>query len=153
MATLTLTDKKAREIYPKADNEMKAILEESFGKQFFNQKITDRIKTFEDACEILGIDWEGPNSEDETQDEIAYRQLKIIVRALNEGWKPDWNNSSQYKWYPWFHLNKPGFQFDGAGCDCSHTNASGGSRLCFASEELARYAGKQFEDIYKALLD
>ena len=31
-------------------------------------------------------------------DEIARRKLETIAAALNEGWKPDWNNTDQYKY-------------------------------------------------------
>ena len=148
MPTLTLSDKQAREIYPSAAPELKTILEETFGKPFFSQKITDRVKSFEDTCTVLNIKKQYVFDEDEdTEDEIAYKKLKVIAKALNEGWTPDWNNSSEYKYYAWFYLNSPGFRFDYAGYGC--TGSGVGSRLCFRSRELAEYAAKQFTDIYK----
>ena len=141
--TLTITDKQAKDIYPTATPELKTILESSFSKEFFSQKITDRVKTFEDACEILGTT---PNfSYREPSDEVAYKKLKIIIMVLNEGWTPDWNNVSEAKWYPRFFLNnKKEFVLNSA---CTYSPI--GSRLCFRSEELAKYAANQFEDLYK----
>lgn len=77
-------------------------------------KITDRIKTFQNALNELGIDENDFNEscEDLELDEISYRKIKVIVKALNEGWKPDYSNSSEYKYYPYFLYNKTsGFGF------------------------------------------
>ena len=146
--TLTLTDKQARDIYPTAAPELKTILESSFSKEFFSQKITDRVKTFEDACNVLGVT---PSfTSIDTSDEIAYKKLKIIVRALNEGWQPNWNNSGEYKHYPWFYMDpKRGFVLYYVYCNLTYSSV--GSRLCFRSEELAQYAATQFVDLYKQL--
>ena len=121
--------------------------------------IIDRIKTFEDACRALGIDpsekvaIEGPSDLCDDLDSIgAYSKLIIIARALNEGWKPDWANSSQRKWYPYFEY-KAGFGFSRTSYAYWHARAAVGSRLCFKSSELAEYAGKQFADIYNEFLN
>ena len=43
--------------YKQASKEQKALLENMFGKDVFNPKdIIERVKTFEDACEVLGED-------------------------------------------------------------------------------------------------
>lgn len=147
MQALKIDGKKARELYPSADKAFKAILEDSFGAEFFSQKITDRIKTFEDACHELGISPSTVGMGGDSKDEIAYKKLKVIVAALNEGWKPNWTNSSEYKYYPWFDLSSgSGLSCNDYGTYYSHSHV--GSRLCFKSKELAQYAGKQFLDIY-----
>lgn len=70
--------------------------------------ITKRVKTYADACAVLGIE---PMNETVlaklgfTKDEIAYRKLKTIAEALNEGWRPDWANSNENKYWPWFVYN------------------------------------------------
>lgn len=150
MKTLNLSDKQARDIYPTAAPELKVILDNTFTKEFFSIKITDRVKSFEDACAVLGIDGRQVyHSGIDDADDIAYKKLKIIIAALNEGWKPDWNNDNEYKYYPWFYLNSPGFRFNDAYYFC--TTSGVGSRLCLKSRELAEYAAKQFETIYKDL--
>lgn len=61
--------------------------------------VTERIKTFEDACKELGNEHPfvrtyneyARNMSEENKndvDVIAYLKLRIIVAALNEGWKP-----------------------------------------------------------------
>lgn len=114
--------------------------------------IKERIKTFSDVLNYHGIhedDFEEGNEELEA-DEIAYRQVKLIVKALNEGWLPDWTNSGQSKYFPWFNMGSS----SGSGFSCNvyddwYTYSHVGSRLCFKTRELAEYAGKQFKEIYK----
>lgn len=121
--------------------------------------IKERIKTFEDVLEYHNYKRDTQafvlecQKRAYTADEIAYRQLKMIAEVLNEGWTPDWSNSNQCKYYPWFVMSSPsgsGFSFDVAGA--WRTNSYAGSRLCFKSRELAEYAGKQFTEIYKEFL-
>ena len=78
-----------------------------------NRPVTERIKTFEDACNALGDEHPlvtqyrliaGAYTGDPiTQDLIAYLKLRIIVTALNEGWEPQFTND-EYRYYPWFYL-------------------------------------------------
>jgi hypothetical protein len=121
--------------------------------------ILERIKTFEDVLEYHNYKRDVQafvlecQKRAYTADEIAYRQVKMIVEALNEGWTPDWSNSNQPKYYPWFVMSSPsgsGFSFYDYDCWNSFSNA--GSRLCFKSKELAKYAGETFTEIYKEFL-
>ena len=116
--------------------------------------ITDRVKTFEDACEVLRLEnvQIGQVGLDKHSKSIeAYAKLSIISEALNEGWTPDWSDKSQYKYVAWF-THKSGLGLSYSGYDGWRSNAGVGSRLCFKSSELATYAGKQFEDIYRDYL-
>lgn len=154
MKTLQIDEKNARALYKGASKEFKATLEDTFGKDFFSGKITDRIKTFEDACAELGI---VPNLALEayevlSSDEIAYCKLKIIAEALNEGWKPDWSNSDEYKYYPWFEYSRSGSGFVYSDTYYANTHTYIGSRLCFKSREIAKYIGEQFNDLYNDYL-
>lgn len=115
--------------------------------------ITKRVKTYADACTVLGIE---PINEEVftklgfTKDEIAYRKLKTVVEALNEGWRPDWSDSSDYKYWNWFAYNpsSAGFGYAYSHYAPAATTTTVGSRLCFKTRELATYAGRQFEDLY-----
>lgn len=148
--------------------------------------IIDRVKTFEDACRELGeyhpyviqfneifdsfLDGADPK---DSIDIVSYLKLRIIIAALNEGWKPNWADENEYKYYPWFVFytqeeydnmseEDRGVLFGGyayygarAGFVCAYSNnvpsvtsASVGSRLCYKSRELAIYGAKQFGQIY-----
>jgi hypothetical protein len=119
MQTIKLSEGDARAMYAGALPEIKTLLESSFGgKEFFYQKIKDRVKTFEDACKACGIDYhdELDRMGKFKPDEAAYNKIKIIAKALNEGWVPDWTKNNQYKYYPWFDLSSgSGLSFDGYG--------------------------------------
>ena len=98
-------------IYQNLNSEQKALLENIFGSEIFKPKdIKERVKTFEDACNILGndnqavIDYFALCDATCTADIIAFAKLRIITAALNQGWTPDWTNYNEYKYYPWFCL-------------------------------------------------
>ena len=83
--------------YKHASEEQKALLENMFGKDVFQPKnIMERVKTFEDACEVLGEEHQYVKAYRacmriyyaECKDVTAYLKLRIICAALNEGWQP-----------------------------------------------------------------
>jgi len=155
MKTLQIDGDKAKSLYPSSSPEFKAMLEDSFGKDYFLEKITDRVKSYEDACRILKVDIDenlvrvSSELDRDSKSIKAYAKLIIIARALNEGWVPDWNNSNQYKYYPYFDM-RSGAVFYYVGFFINVTAV--GSRLCFSSEKLAKYSGEQFQSIYKDYL-
>jgi len=115
--------------------------------------VMSRIKTIDDILEDNGISQEdyAKWSDYLSEDEIAYRLAKLLVKSLNEGHVPDWDNGKQVKYFPWFKMCSSGFRcFD---CGFWRANSNVGSHLCLKSSELAKYAGKQFQDtIYKQLM-
>lgn len=132
-----------------------------FYKEEDYEEITDRVKTYEDACKVLGVEpinEQNAKAQGFRSDEIARRKLETIAAALNEGWKPDWNNTDQYKYYPYFYIQEnakgafAGLSFADTISAASYTSASFGSRLCFYASRLARYAGNQFTDLYEQIL-
>jgi hypothetical protein len=152
MEELKILKSSARVAFNEADEKGRTLLANLFGKSHFLTKVTDRIKTFEDACQELGIDWDEDDFEDFEPDELAYRKMKIIIRALNEGKELSFKNRSQYKYYPWFEYVGSGFRFLGVDCTGTATYTGLGSRLCFHSDELARYFGNQFIDLINQYL-
>ena len=151
MSEIKVDKQQALKAYGSASAATKKVLEGLFGKENLKHSITERIKTFEDACKELKLDPKTAISKTDTLDEVAYKKLKIIARALNQGWKPDYTNGNQGKYYPWFEYKKgSGFSFFFV--FCNDTDSRVGSRLCFETEQLAEYAGKQFQSIYNDFL-
>lgn len=142
----------AKRLYDQSPDWFKAKLIEEFGADTFVKNDFENIKTFEDACKLLNIIPESVTTKKDTPDEAAYKQLKIIIEAINKDWKPDWNNASQRKWFPWFEVLSSGFGFSYSDCSYGGSDASVGSRLCFESEDKANYAGEQFLELYRVLL-
>ena len=150
-----------------------------------NRPVTERIKTFEDACNELGeenvlvqayrtAEFNTSGNQSDVSDVVAYLKLRVIAEALNEGWKPKFTKD-EYRWYPWFYLytqeeidkmdeekKKKLWLFGGDSCNgsacglafagschawsISHSRIS--ARLAVKSEELAKYFGQQFIDIW-----
>ena len=171
--------------YRSTSTDGRKAVKEALGEQFSEAlPATERVKTYEDAVWELGNDhplveaassaeWRFTNSED--KDIIAYLKLRVIVAALNDGWKPQFV-PGELRWYPWYELiskdeydamsedekqerrcvGRSGNSADaGGGLVCSYavyassySGASGGSRLAFKSEALAEYAGKQFAELF-----
>lgn len=78
-----------------------------------NHPVTERIKTFTDACNALGdehplvtqyrLTAAAYKGDPMTEDFIAYLKLRIIVAALNEGWEPKFTED-EYRYFPWFYF-------------------------------------------------
>lgn len=109
-----------------------------------------KIKTFEEACAALEINPQEVYLETEPKDVVAYKKLRIIIQAINDGWMADFSNPYQNKWFPVFYYGSAaGLVSSYSSYAASLTNATIGSRLCFETEEKADYAGQQFLDLYK----
>ena len=106
-------------------------------------------------------------------DILAYFKLRIITAALNEGWEPLFT-VGEYRYWPWFWLytqeevdamteaERSELLYVGGyalRCVCglsyacsyhafSNSYASLGARLAFKSRELAKYAGRQFIELW-----
>ena len=97
--------------YKNANDEQKKLIEMLFGKNMFKMDVTERIKTFEDACAEIGenhpyvmvykelVKLELSNQEDL----IAYLKLRIVTAALNEVWEPQFTYG-EYRWFPRFYI-------------------------------------------------
>lgn len=171
--------------YRSTSTDGRKAVKEALGEQFSEAlPATERVKTYEDAVWELGNDhplveaassaeWRFTNSED--KDIIAYLKLRVIVTALNDGWKPQFV-PGELRWYPWYELISKdeydamsedekqerrcvgrsssyayadgGLVFSYAYLASSFSNANYGSRLAFKSEALAEYAGKQFAELF-----
>ena len=171
--------------YRSTSTDGRKAVKEALGEQFSEAlPATERVKTYEDAVWELGNDhplveaassaeWRFTNSED--KDIIAYLKLRVIVAALNDGWKPQFV-PGELRWYPWYELISKdeydamsedekqerrcvgrsnnvanaygGLVYSVAVYASSFSSASYGSRLAFKSEALAEYAGKQFAELF-----
>ena len=184
--------KNAKAALKTADESVKKVLlallpelKETEAQTDANRPITERVKTFEDACRELGEDHtfvlayqntnlRDPEVAEENRDILAYMKLRIIAAALNEGWEPQFTEDEE-RWYPWFTLwteeelseksdewkadrhlistgdysgDYAGFAFAYSHNAPSNTDSDFGSRLCFKSEALATYCGKQFISLW-----
>jgi len=149
---LRIKRKTAQKLYVESPEWFKVQLVEKFGEACFKAKSFDDIKTFEDACTELGINPGLVFNNLDSPDEIAFKKLKVIAKAINQGWAPDWSDTNQNKYYPFFKVLSSGFGFSTSGYYCTITFADVSSRLCFESSEKSDYAATQFIDLYKQFL-
>lgn len=154
MRTLQIKQDSLLVAFRNAGKEGKQVLSDLFGKQVaLYDNITDRVKSFEDACQVLGISTNVPEVKGLPRKHqkaiIANYKLIIIAEALNEGWKPNWQDSDEYKYYPWFDMSNPaGVGFSYTNLAASYACADFGSRLCLKNRELAIYFGQTFTDLF-----
>lgn len=72
-----------------------------------------KITSYEDACKVLNIQ---PINEEvfnafpkeDQRSMLAYHKLTVITRALNNGWKPNWDDQNEWKYYPLFRYVNAG---------------------------------------------
>ncbi len=105
-----------------------------------------KIKTFEDACKVLG--------KDPTATYHPYERLEIIVAAIVGEWKADYTDDDQAKYYPYFRYDSASssFRFIGSDYDCSVAVAGSCVRLSLETREQSDYVGKTFINEFNALL-
>ncbi len=160
METVNISVDNAIKAFEKADKQGKDLLLNLIGKEVLQRNITDRIKTVEDILTVansfgfitedmwLFLNYKGCDKE--VLASSAHMKLTLLAKILNQGWEPNWDNSNEYKWYPYFDM-RAGVGFSSADCGCWYPGTCVGSRLCFKSKELAMYAGTQFVELYKIL--
>ena len=174
-------------IYRSGGNEARLAIKEALGDEFASTlPVTERIKTLDDAVSELGEDnpavkayrsikygYAISETDPETADIMAYAALRVIVEALNEGWKPQFTKG-EWRWYAWYDLVSPeqiedmseeekcrvvgraslnaiaygGLVYSYAYYVSTASSTYNGSRLAFKNEELAEYAAKQFGEIF-----
>ena len=145
-------------------------------RERIEKPITERIKTFDDAVDELGIEhplvkqyMAANGNEAFTRNTIAYIKLQIVAAALNEGWFPDFQIKEKL-WAPIFKIHA-GDEIDdispdatylfGAPCGIASVNSHYAwsyalspisARLAVKSEEISDYFGNQFIDIWAEYL-
>lgn len=113
-----------------------------------------KIASYEDACRVLNIQ---PINEEvfnifpkeDQRSMLAYHKLTVITRALNNGWKPNWDDQNEWKYYPLFRYVNAGLSCALTNTAATYTYAAVGSRLCFPTSALAKYAAEHFADLYR----
>lgn len=159
MKTVEISLENARTAYNEAGGEIKQTLLKLIGRKVLFDDITEVVKSYEDACEVEGIE---PLTvghffflpEQDREYAFADHQYTVINRVLNEGWEPNYSNGNERKYYPYFVWEEnaaggPGFSSIDFICDYSHSYV--GARRVYPTEKLAIYAGKQFIEIHNKI--
>lgn len=148
MKTLLITETEARMIYSSISGEFKKKLEDTFGIERLTLSFQELVKTYEDACKIIGV---MPEIDCDSKSELARLKLIRIYEASNvlNHWKfaP---LKAQLGFYPSFILEKGKIVFHEM---CSNMiSFSSDPKLCCGSKEDAYYIGTRFIDLYRDYL-
>jgi len=145
--TLDFEESFIKEMYKACTKEQIPVFEKIFKK--YLKDITDSdvlsVTTYKEVCKRLKEkEYSGENKRINT-----FAKIDQIQRFYNNGWTPDFSDSNQYKYYPYFEYKKgSGLVFRGALFSSSFCS---GLVAYFKSEEIAKHVGKHFANIYNDL--
>ena len=123
------------------------------GKEFTIEQLKELINKNEDKLEKVfnfnktteeqfNKKWEG------FEEHEKYGALeRLIVNFYNKGEKPKWKNTNQYKYYPYFIMDKDDFRYNSYTYSYIHSDVS--SRLVYLRKEDMLEAVELYLDIYK----
>ena len=123
------------------------------GKEFTIEQLKELINKNEDKLEKVfnfnktteeqfNKKWEG------FEEHEKYGALeRLIVNFYNKGEKPNWENTKQYKYYPYFIMYKDDFRYNAYDSFCTVLAVS--SRLAYLRKEDMLEAVELYLDIYK----
>ena len=100
-----------------------------------------KITSYEDACKVLNIQ---PINEEvfnafpkeDQRSMLAYHKLTVITRALNNGWKPNWDDQNEWKYYPLF-------RYVNAGLSCAAADSAAADAACRLSALLSHVRARE----------
>jgi hypothetical protein len=82
------------------------------------------------------------------EDHEKYGALeKLIVNYYNKGEKPNWKKGSQYKYYPYFVMDKDNFRCNSGNCWTTSSDAS--ARHAYLRKDDMLEAVEIYLDVYK----
>jgi len=121
------------------------------------KKLSNKIdKAFKDACKKTGrpesIDLSSM-PEDMRDQAMAQYMLMVITEAKNDGWKADWTNSDQRKWFPYFWFSPSVVRFCNSTGNYSNANAGRAARLCLKDEATSDALGTELTELYEIALN
>ncbi len=139
-------------LYENSNDSGKKILVDTYGESMFTID-NNYMEVFQGFCKQHNLIFDDivPFKDPKTSNQHstnAHAMLQEIVPIENEGWTPNWDNSSEYKYYPWFEMRSDwGFAFYGV--DYWSTSTVAGSRLCFKNAERCELTAKKYLSIYQ----
>lgn len=133
--------------------EQNKLFDEIFGKE---TDIMDKIKSVEDAIKYLGEKDEEVKALNTLygvslpEHIVAEQEVKVFIKAINDGWVADYEDVNQDKYYPYFRKENGLLVYYYWHYDDSCSTVS--ARLSLKSSELAEYCGEQMIDRYNKFM-
>ena len=111
------------------------------------------IKTPEDAFKRCGLDPAVMPDLSKLPERFSFLTivfiLAVICEAVNNGWKSDYSNHEQRKYFPWPWVSSSGLDFSGSDYVYDSACADVGFPLVLESSEKAIYVLEQFPELWK----
>ena len=100
------------------------------------------ILSFDNVCKQLGVENNNQLS--------SFEKLKLISKVANQGWYPNWHNTNEYKYLPYFKMVKGVFSFSIVNYNITRMTVP--SALLYQSSDLAYFIGVYYFDLYEDYL-
>jgi hypothetical protein len=81
---------------------------------------------------------------------LAFHKIKNLEKFFNKNWVPNFSDSSEYKYYPYFEKRSGRWVFIGS---YGYLYGFSGGVGLYKSKEISDHIGNNFKDIYISLLD
>lgn len=75
----------------------------------------------------------------------AYELECMVVASYNKGWIPNFNDTSEYKWYAWLYLDT----FRLYTVNCYHSASGCSARVLFKNKKDLLEAVEKFENVFR----
>ncbi len=147
----------ARRLYPTAAPEFKEMLEQNFGADFFKQNVRDRVNSYKDVCDELGVSDNDVTLKIEVPGFCA-EEIKVvkalikkmrISKVYNKGILPKKGDNRYYYWHQLSNSSPSGLVFNYTHYDHDRADAASAAHLSFLAREDAKSVGekKDFQQI------
>jgi hypothetical protein len=133
-----LTSDEVNEMFDASDEKQSKVLNKFLKR---DNGVMDNVTSYETACDSLGVK---PN-----KNVTPYEKLTTIIKALNQGWYPNFDNTDERKYFNYYQKNNGVFSFYYVTYYSSDMYVP--SALYFKDEKTARYANEKFFKEYKEL--
>ena len=113
------------------------------------------IENYSDVCKELGesefteADFDNVGN-DYSQKLLDFAKIQQISKLFNGDWKPNWKDSNERKWFPYFEIKASGgfgFSFSGY-----HDYYTFSAVAFYKDQKTSDFIGKKFSDIYEKLI-
>ena len=133
-----LTSDEVNEMFDASDEKQSKVLNKFLKR---DNGVMGIVTSYETACDSLGIK---PN-----KNVTPYEKLTTIIKALNQGWYPNFDNENERKWFNYYQKNRGVFSFYLVPYNLTTMDVP--SALYLKDEKTARYANETFFNEYKEL--
>jgi len=133
-----LTSNEVNEMFDVSDEKQSKVLNKFLKR---DNGVMGIVTSYETACDSLGIK---PN-----KNVTPYEKLTTIIKALNQGWYPNFDDENERKWFNYYQKNQGVFSFCTVFYNATHMLVP--SALYLKDEKTAKYANEMFFNEYKEL--